>query len=250
MTENAAADGIPLVVAHKGASAYRTGNTRASFDLAVAQGADCIELDVQSTADGEIVVYDRWYVDGPKQRHAVAELTLADLRRLHVDDAASDGQQLMTLAEVVAGLRPTRVEVLVELKNSLLRQPQNLGLLVADELRREGFLDRGLVFSFDHVLIASMGHSHRIRKGILYVARLVDLPAVLRATGAHFVEVRNDFIGQAMVEELHAAGRRVCGWSTDDPDELRRLRDIGVDMVTTDAPDKAREALALRNPIW
>lgn len=241
--------GPPLVVAHKGASAYRVGNTRASFELAVTQGADCIEFDVQTTADGEIVVYDRWYIDSQNRRHAVVELTLADLRRLHTDDAAPDDERLMTLAEAVTGLRQTGVEILVELKNSLLRQPPDLGLLVAAELRREEFLDRSLVFSFDHILIASMGHSHGIRKGILYVARLVDLPATLRATGAHFVETRNDFIDQRMVEAMHADGRLVCGWSTNDPDELSRLCDIGIDMVTTDAPDIARDTLALHTQV-
>ena len=71
----------------------------------------------------------------------------------------------------------------------------------------------------------------------------LDLETTLRTTGASFIETRNDFVDQKMIDELHAGGRIVCGWSTDDPIELRRLLDLGVDMVTTAEPGMARALL-------
>lgn len=234
----------PKVVAHKGASAYRPGNTRAAFDLAVEQGADCVEMDIQLLADGEVVVYDRWLVDDGSREVPVAELTLVGLRQLlgrTTEDTSDTG--LLTLPGLLGVLQQTRVELLLELKNGGLLQTSALGTRVVEELVRANMLDRSLVFSYDHALIASMGRVEGLRKGLLYVARLVDLEATLRATGAEFVETRNDFLDAQLVGWLHARGHQVCGWSTNDPHQLLRLRALDVDMVTTDTPDVARKVL-------
>ncbi|HEX9644253.1 MAG TPA: glycerophosphodiester phosphodiesterase, partial [Acidimicrobiia bacterium] len=50
-------DGRPLILAHRGASAHAEGNTLAAFRLAVAHGADGVELDVRFTADDRVVVH-------------------------------------------------------------------------------------------------------------------------------------------------------------------------------------------------
>src|ERR671929_155263 len=72
---------MPLVIAHRGASAYAPENTMPAFELAVRQGADMLELDVQRSADDVLVVFhddttERW--DGKKR--LVASCTLAELQ--------------------------------------------------------------------------------------------------------------------------------------------------------------------------
>lgn len=66
------------VIAHRGASAYATDNMRESFQLAIDQGADLIETDVQSTADGALVLVHDWRVEN----RLVLSLTLAELSEL------------------------------------------------------------------------------------------------------------------------------------------------------------------------
>ena len=126
----------PLVVAHKGASAYLPGNTIAAYDLAMRLGADCIELDVQLTGDGQIVVYDRWYVEDGDLQRPVIQLSLDDIQRLRSHTPNRNSQhgpsELLTLREAMSHLKPTGAELLIELKNSRLLQPLSLAQSVID----------------------------------------------------------------------------------------------------------------------
>src|SRR3990172_9877913 len=95
----------PVVIAHRGASGSCPENTLAAFRRAAALGADMIELDVQLTRDGEVVVIHDWTLDrttsgtGP-----VRACSLAELRRLDAGawfDAAFAGERVPTLGEVL-----------------------------------------------------------------------------------------------------------------------------------------------------
>ena len=167
----------PLVVGHRGASAYRPEHTRASFELAIDLGADMIEPDVVVSRDGALVVRHenelsrstdvasrpefaaRWtsrVVAGRERAGWFAEdFTLAELRTLRAvermpdlrpTNTAYDGQDgILTLAEVVelARRRSTpqrRVRVLAELKKPTWFAGRGLPMveLVAAELRLTG----------------------------------------------------------------------------------------------------------------
>jgi glycerophosphoryl diester phosphodiesterase len=236
----------PLVVAHKGASAYLPGNSLAAFDLAVSQGADCIELDVQLTGDGSIVVYDRWYIEDGDLQRPVIQLSLDNIRQLQSQRREHNAQyelpDLLTLPEVLSHLKNAEVELMIELKNSRLLQPLSLGQRVIDDLSGFTMLSRSYLFSYDHELVAAIKSSD-IRRGILYVGRLVDITETIRKTRANFIETRNDFLDANFVTQLHQMGIQICGSSTDDDKEIARLVSLGADMITTDAPDLARRVI-------
>src|ERR1041384_8836764 len=73
----------PVIIAHRGASARAPENTIASFELAVAQGAEAIELDVKLSADGHVIVHHDPTVDRTTNgKGKVKDLTLAELQQL------------------------------------------------------------------------------------------------------------------------------------------------------------------------
>jgi glycerophosphoryl diester phosphodiesterase len=82
--------------------------------------------------------------------------------------------------------------------------------------------------------------SSDIRRGILYFGRLANIAETLGATRASFIETRNDFLDGEFVTQLHHMGVQVCGFSTNDNAEITRLVSLGVDLITTDAPDLVR----------
>jgi glycerophosphoryl diester phosphodiesterase len=130
---------MTLVIAHRGASAYAPENTMPAFELAVRQGADMIELDVQRTADGVLVVFhddttERW--DGRKR--LMTACTLAEVQALDIG-----GAQVATLAEVCAFAREHQVRLNVEIKGL------GIGAPVAHMLRDEGVEDLVLISSFE-----------------------------------------------------------------------------------------------------
>src|SRR5689334_23229806 len=94
----------PVIFAHRGASAYAPENTIASFEFAVAQGTDAIELDVKLSADGHVIVHHDPTVDRTTNgKGKVKDLTLAELKTLDAGGFFSEnfhGEKIPTLEEV------------------------------------------------------------------------------------------------------------------------------------------------------
>src|SRR6266516_4157369 len=126
------------VIAHRGASAYAPENTLPAFELAARQGADMIELDVQRSADGVLVIFhddttERW--NG--RARPVSMCTLAELRALDIG-----GARVATLAEVCSFARTRGARLNVEIKGL------GIGAEVALMLRAERVEDLVLISSF------------------------------------------------------------------------------------------------------
>src|SRR5512135_1831254 len=109
----------PLVIAHRGSSASAPENTLAAFQLAVEQEADAIELDVDLTRDGHVVVMHDATIDRTTDGHGrVTELTLAEIRGVDAGAwkaAAFDGERVPLLEEVFEAMGQ-RVLINVEIK--------------------------------------------------------------------------------------------------------------------------------------
>src|SRR3954451_4574005 len=90
-------DASPQVIAHRGASAYAPEHSFAAYDLALVQQADVLELDVRSTADGELVL-----VHDPT------------LLRIAGDPRGVEGLTGAAIAELDAATRPPSLEAFLE----------------------------------------------------------------------------------------------------------------------------------------
>src|SRR5512135_2857797 len=114
----------PLVIAHRGSSAYAPENTLAAFRLAAEQEADAIELDVDLTRDGHVIVMHDATVDRTTDGHGrVADLTLDEIRRIDAGawkGAAFNGERVPLLEEVFEAVGQ-RMLINVEIKGMSLR---------------------------------------------------------------------------------------------------------------------------------
>lgn len=110
------------VWAHRGASAYAPENTLEAFLLAAEQGADGVELDVQLTKDGEMVVVHDEEIDRVSDGSGfVKDYTLAELKTLNFNKTHPEYQdvKIPTLREVYEALKPTGMTINVELKTGI-----------------------------------------------------------------------------------------------------------------------------------
>ena len=235
---------MPLIIAHRGASAYAPENTIAAFELAVRQGADMIELDVQRSADGVLVVFhddttERW--DGRKRRAAMC--TLAELRALDIG-----GERVATLAETCAFARERGVRLNVELKAA------GFGAEVARMLRAERIEELVLISSFvEAALHESAAANPRIPRAYL-MGNDTWRPDVrfreawpfgaLRRTGALAWHPTTElpFVNM-LIPRVRRAGYQVNVWTVDDPVIMRRLIGLEVDGIITNVPDVLWEVL-------
>src|SRR5512139_1614857 len=110
----------PVVFAHRGASAHAPENTLAAFELALAQQADAIELDVKLSADGQVMVIHDSSVDRTTNGHGkVQDMTLAELKALDAGSFFNSqfaGEKIPTLNEVFEAMGK-RTFINIELKN-------------------------------------------------------------------------------------------------------------------------------------
>ena len=233
----------PLNFAHRGASAAAPPNTLVAFEKAIELGADGIEFDVHLSADGVPVVIHDFTVDSTTDGSGrVAEMTLAQLKHLDAGshfDRAFAGERIPTLGEVLEAVG-SRLLLNIELKSTSLRD-NGLEQAVIAQVEQHSLGDSVLFSSFNPLSLrrAKRLASH-IPVGLLYAP---DLPLPLRrAWLAPLVPHEARHPKHTMVNAHYMAwarqrGYRVNTWTVDDPDEMRRLIDLGVDGIITNVPD-------------
>ena len=223
------------VIAHRGASAYVAEHTFAAFDLALAQGAHMLELDVRVTADGvPVVLHDPTLLRTTGDPRPIETVTLADLGGLN---PAARPLEL----DAVLGRYGTATRWLIELKSP---QP-SWELRPIDAIERHGLRERAVVQSFD---------GHALRRIHAAAPDIALAPLWRRAPGARRweatapwaagVSIRSRVVDAATVAAAGAHGLPVRAWTVDEPSEVERLTRIGVDGVITNVPDVAAAASA------
>lgn len=238
---------MTAIWAHRGASAYAPENTLPAFALAQDLGADGIELDVQLSADGEVVViHDETLDRTTDATGAVAGRTLAELRALDAANGmgAFQGTPVPSLAEVLDLVKPGRMAVNVELKTSVEFYP-GLERAALDVIAASGLVERVIVSSFNHYTLKTVQQiDPGIRVGLLF-SEVLYLPWEYAVEfGAVAIHPHVGFLRiPGAVEYAHAAGVQVNTWTANTDDDLRAALATGVDAVITNFPDRG---LALR----
>jgi glycerophosphoryl diester phosphodiesterase len=248
-------DAFPAIVAHRGASSTRPENTMSSFAEALRLGARIVELDVRLSRDGVAVVMHDATVDRTTDgTGAVHELDARSLGAVNAGTAESP-EPPPTLAEVL-DLASGRAALALEIKN-LPGEPgfesrERVVEATHAELERTAFEGPVLVVSFNPASVAaSKALDPAIPTGFLSTEPLPAREALAFAADAGHELVLPGTrslvpLGEAFVEEAHAAGLRLGTWTADDPAEVRMLLGWGVDAIASNDPAMALGVLAER----
>ena len=240
----------PLVIAHRGSSAYAPENTLAAFTLAAEQGADAIELDVDLTRDGHVVVMHDATVDRTTDGQGrVADLALDEIRRVDAGawkDAVFKGERVPLLEEVFEAVG-RRVLINVEIKGMLLHG-HGLEEKVAALLEKHGLIDRAIISSFNPFALRRAKHiDPRLACGLIYAP---DLPIFLRDAwlaplipGLNARHPHHSQVNRGMVDQFHARGLAVNVWTVNQAAIARAMAQAGVDGLMGDDPVLIRETL-------
>ena len=227
-------DDHSMVIAHRGASADAPENTLAAFELAINEGADWIELDVQETREGEIVVIhdsDLKKIGGSGLK--VFESSLAELQSVDIGswkDPSFSDQRIPTLQQVLA-LCKNRINIVIELK--YYGQEKRLEERVADLVEAAGMQDQIVVMSLSYPGIKKM---KSIRPdwevGLLASVAIGDITQL----EADFFAVNATFANRAFIKHIHKRNRKVLVWTVNDPISMSAMMSKGVDGIITDKP--------------
>ena len=227
----------PLVIAHRGASAYRPENTLPAYALAVEQGADMIEIDLHRTRDGALVVTHDEVLAHLGGRGEVADATLEEIRALD----AGGGERMPTLPEVLDAFG-ARIPFNLEFKRGTGADYPGIEEAVLREVQERDLLPATLFSAFyDPVLARLRAQCPGARIGLLISRRAPH--AVLeraRRLGAEAIHPEAPLVDAGLVADAHEAGLAVYPFTVDDPEAMRRLLALGVDGLFTNYPDRMR----------
>lgn len=225
-----------VIIGHRGASGYEPENTLRSFAKAIELGVDMIEFDVHVCASGELVVIHDDTVDATTNgTGSVAEKTLSELRAL---DAGS-GESIPTLREVLE-LVNRRVKVDIELKG--LGTAVLAAQLIDEYVQHKGWTyDDFFVTSFDHDELALFcAVCPHVQASYMLHSFNGDWRELLAQIDTAIFVTCSDEVTQEMVEFLHERGICVYVYTVNDYAELERMRQLSVDGIFSDFPDRAR----------
>lgn len=231
----------PLIIAHRGGSHEVPENTMAAFRHAIDVGMKLVELDVQMTLDGELVVIHDETVDRTTDGSGmVGGFTLEEIRRLDAGshfDPKYAGERIPTLREVLNMCVSEGVGVVIEIKDPNLYpgMEDKVAALIGEMWLRGA--ENIWCISFDHEAI------RRIRQldptlplGYLYPPGQTEF-----AQPDDTIQAYCPYYGTALqhpeqVALAHDMGKLVLVYTVNTEAELRALADSGVDGMVTDEP--------------
>ena len=291
------------VIGHRGAAGLAPENTLAAFSKALDIGVDGVELDVQLSADGIAVVYHDFQLNPDITRTAggewlergntpcvkalrLAELKRYDVGRLKPDTTYSNrypdqepvaGERIPTLQEVIfllKGAEDHKTQLWIEIKTSpeepeVSQSPEPVTDAVVAILRKEAFLSRTIILSFDwralvHVqktapeiptaYLSPIGTRWvSVRPGEPGPAQWTagidvgefngSLPRAVKAAGGRYWAPNHMTINPDLVQDAHGLGLKVIVWTPDSGQLMQGLMQMGVDGIMTNRPDILRSVM-------
>lgn len=237
-------DRFPQIIAHRGASATFPENTLAAIQGAIDAGADWVEIDVQESADGVVVViHDSDLKKIAGQPLKVWETTADKLRSFDIGswfDPTFADQRIPTLAEVLE-LCKGKIRLMIELKS--YGHDQQLEQRVIDLVEAADMQQDVAIISLK---LSALRQVRTLRPdwptGLL-IPVAVGNPARI---DADFLAVSAANANRAMIRAAHARGKAVQVWTINDSLHMSRLIDAGVDGIITDDPQLLRELIQER----
>jgi len=239
----------PILLAHRGDLAYAPENTLPAFSQAIQKGADGVELDAKLTADGHVIVIHDTTVDRTTNASGkVASFTLEAIRKLDAGawfDPKFAGTQVPLLEEVFETIGREKL-INIELTNYSTPR-DGLTQKVCELIKRHNNRAQIIFSSFfaSNLKIAAQ-ILPEVPRGLLAMPGVLGLWA--RSFGFMFGDYQalHPHISSVSREQIARArriNRRVHVWTANEADDVKRLRDWGVDGMFTDDPAAAVAAL-------
>ena len=242
------------ICAHRGAQDSYPENTIPAFREAIRLGAHMIELDVNLTKDGHMVIMHDLTVDRTTDgKGKISELTLAEIKKL---DAGGwkhpifKGERVPTLAEALA-IMPRNIWINIHLKKSDILGEKVAKLVVSENRTAQAFLACGASAAraarsvSDKIKICNMENQGNSPE---YVDQTI-------AMHAEFIQIMGGDISSALVEKLKAAHVHINYFGISTKEKLRQLLALGIDFPLVDNPEEmlgvaAEFGIKPVKPVW
>lgn len=231
-----------MITAHRGYSEKYPENTIPAFKGAVEIGADCIELDVQQTKDGRIIVMH----DSNLKRTCGVNLNIwetdyEDIRYLDAGswfDEAYHGTPVPTLEEVLKYCKG-KIRLNIELKPT--GHETDFEKNVLDIIEKYHMERSCYVSSMKYECLEKVKEINPKIKTIYITSVSLGNFTVMEAADGYSVEAM--MLTQQFINKAHRAGKEIHVWTVNSEESMERVLDMGVDAIITDKPAQAQELI-------
>jgi glycerophosphoryl diester phosphodiesterase len=205
-----------IIIAHRGASAYRPENTISAFKEAIKMKADGIECDVRMTADNKLaVIHDATIDRTTSGKGKVKDYDLNQLKKYGIPE----------LQDVINLIKRTDILLFVEIKDKGSEKQ------IAEAIKKNKMESRTVIVSFYAESLEKV-KNYGIKTGLILSKRpkTIDLKAGWLVPSKYIV-------AEQLIEDAHKAKLKVLAWTVDDIKLAKKLSDLGVDAISTNKPD-------------
>jgi len=224
--------------AHQGASALALENTLAAIELAAKLGASWIEIDLQQTADDELVLFHDNNLNrtstgsGPLWKKSLQELQLLDAGSWFSSQYA--GEPIPTVEFIIKTMKGN-LNFNIELK--LHGHERNLEELMARKIDEMDCANECLVTSFDHTTIDRL---HRLAPGVKtgYIIGKGQWKDSLLKSHVEILSLEKTMVTLERVQKAHAEGKKIHAWTVNEEAEMKHLQAMKVDAFISNHPDR------------
>jgi len=235
------------IVAHRGASKDAPENTLASIELAIEQGADTIEFDVQMTKDFVPILFHDISIrrtTNVRALVAVTSLTLEEVKSLDAGSWFSDefvDEKIPTLEEALT-LIDGRARIFIDMKNNSTAIDQLVVGLVEEFL----MVDKTVILSKSLVQLERIKELNPNIKTLLLISTFYGDPSVLiNNTYVDAYGFEKSFVKSSpnLIETVRQGGKKVYVWTLSDAAQIEDILQFSIDGIITSVPYVAREVI-------
>ncbi len=230
------------ITAHRGGAKFAPENTLSAIQYSIDTKADYAEIDVQETADGEIILlHDNYLARTTGLKQYVWNTTYAEIQELDAGSFFSSrfaGEKIPTLREVIQACKG-KIRLNIEIKSN--GHNKDIAEKVVAIIQEENFMSNCVITSMNYSLLkevkelcpeAVTGYTLSMVYG-----RVEDMDA------ADFYSVKYTYVTRSLVQRVHEMGKQICAWTTNTRGAIRKAIDAGADNVITDNPELVRKEL-------
>ncbi len=240
----------PYVIAHRGISGRYPENTLVAFQHAINAGSDWIELDVQTTLDGVVIVSHDTRADRCTDGQGPFKMmTLDEVKQLDAGSwfgAEFAGHRIPTLEETLNFMGDGRIRVCIEVKGDETGDYLRTAWETVRIVQQHNFLRHAMIASFNHETLRA------VKTWEPLIATSLDpepqdgtctpwelCQQVLRFN-INAMQHKYDTLTPDIIDEAHQHGFSLWTWTVNEPDDMRRMIEMGVDAIMTDHADVLR----------
>ena len=237
------------VWAHSGAGGwdkqYAPENTMPAFEKAIEMGADGIELDVQFSKDGEIVICHDETIDRISNGSgAVRAYTLKELKQFNFCSVHPEFGlvKIPTLREVLDFMQEKDFRLNIELKTSNYDYP-GLEEATSNLVKEYGLSDRVIYSSFGYASLKKLRQCDKDAHIAILCSTDFVLQEDIEALQAIAIHPWEQLVTAENVKKWHEWGVKINTWAVNRPERIKDLIAMGIDAFITDCPDRGRKAV-------